>query len=75
MLFNGQYNLKQSYFRKIKRPSVLLDFHYDQQFNYNIQNSRWHLCCDDISNVGEKSAVHIRCVKFLHGCCAWRHMH
>ena len=39
MLFNIQYNLNYSYFRKIKRPSVLLDFHYNQQFNYNIQNN------------------------------------
>ena len=26
MLFNVQYNLNYSYFRKIKRPSVLLEF-------------------------------------------------
>ena len=59
----------------MKRPSVLLDFHYNQQFNYNILNSCWHLCCDDISKVAEKTAVHRRCVKFLHGCCSWRHLH
>ena len=25
--------------------------------------------------VAEKTAVHVRCVKFFHGCCAWRHLH
>ena len=40
---------------KVKRPSVLLDFHYNQQFNYNIKNSCRHLCCDDISKGGRKN--------------------
>ena len=69
------YNLYYSYFRKIKKPQVFLNFRYNQQLNYNIQNSCWNLCCDDISKSGRKNAVHIRCVKFLHGCCAWRQLH
>ena len=47
-------NLNYSYFREIKRPSVLLDFHYNQRFNYNIQNSCWHLCYEDMSKAGRK---------------------
>ena len=47
-------NLNYSYFREIKRPSVLLDFHYNQRFNYNTQNSCWHLCYEDMSKAGRK---------------------
>ena len=74
MLFNVQYNLNYSYFRKIKRPSVLLDFHYNQQFNYNIKNSCHIYAVMTYQKVAERTAVHITFVKFLHGCCAWRHL-
>ena len=46
--FNVQYNLNYLYFREIKRPSEQLDSHYNQEFNYNIQNCCWHLCSDDM---------------------------
>ena len=47
----------------------MLDFHYNQQFNYNIRTVA------GIYAAAEKTAVHIKCVKILHGCCASKHLH
>ena len=78
MLFNVQYNLNYSYFRKIKRPNVLLDFHYNFHYSNLITIFRTVAGIYAVvtyQKVAKRTAVHITFVKFLHGCYAWRHLH
>ena len=53
--------------RENKKSSAKLDFHYNPQFNYNILNCCWNLCCDNILEAGTKNC----CVYRMHEIFEW----